>query len=175
MKGAASAIIASKLLARKQKQQTQLPLPKEQEPDSDQENGDEDEFNEATPVAFAQSKPYSSIRSSILGQPALPVSMNIATVDNNRQPQQRATVAPPRGSVATRGTLSAPRSTLSQAASRSTLLALQSQTGSGGEGGGAFSQSHTEDLMAQYALAEKNKHLKRMKDDNDKLAALLKV
>ena len=167
MKGAASAIIASKLLARKQKQQTLLPLPKEQEPDSDQENGDEDEFNEATPVAFAQSKPYSSIRSSILGQPALPVSMNIATVDNNRQPQ--------RGSVATRGTISAPRSTLSQAASRSTLLALQSQTGSGGEGGGAFSQSHTEDLMAQYALAEKNKHLKRMKDDNDKLAALLKV
>jgi hypothetical protein len=197
MKGTATAgsVFASKLLARKQKQQTQY-VPQNQkmeDPDSDQENDDGDEFNDAAPLAFPQpqQKGLASIRSSIIGSSLLPMSVNEAAGQTNednvksQESQQHTFTATSRSSIAPRGTLAspAPRSTLLQASSRSTLQAAPRSTllaaqslRSGGDGGdGAFSQSNTDDLMGQYMLAEKNKHLKRMKDDNDKLASLLKV
>lgn len=193
MKGAAT--LASKLLARKQKQQTQY-VPQNQKmenPDSDQENDDGDEFNDATALSFPQPKQkgLASIRQSMIRSSPLSISVNDVAGHTNEEsikspePLQHIPMATSRSSIAPRGTVAspAPRSTLLQATSRSTLqaaprstlLAVQSLRSGGDGGDGAFSQSNTDDLMGQYMLAEKNKHLKRMKDDNDKLAALLKV
>jgi hypothetical protein len=142
------------LLARKQKQKDTVSEDCNSENESDVGN---DTFNDINSFQASASTPktIANIRPSVLKSPMAP---QIST----SQPGQ------------IRGTIAAPRSTLSQAVSRSTLLNAQQSINAGNDSN-AFSQSRTEELLGQYALAEKNKHLKKIKDDNDKLAAVLKV
>ena len=162
--------IASKLLARRQKQNIDYEISGENSIDEKNDETDFFDENEVSTIPLTQNSLYSS-RASILPKPKSSISSSITSKSPSTSISSRGTINPniSRVSVAPNPTSNP---TQQRATVRSTLKNVLANESSDS---GAFSQSRTDELLSQFALSEKTKYLKKIQNDNDKLAELLKV